>query len=235
MIVSAVCNDGGVRLCEIDYCCETEDEVCVDDFAGGGYCDIQYGNPDPDCPVYTVSGTVTGAGQGILNAKVSIFSAYYKYTTYTINANGDYSEDVSGGMYDVSASYPGFEPQVMHNQLIDEDKTYDFDLVETESNCLSDCTREGSELCDANCQDWNVCDFWSDGDYLGDVCDNKGKGWIVSFDDDNNAKCCTGPVTPKEEGITPVKVEPVGDNIVRISRIVNYKGEQVKMLIDVWG
>jgi len=203
-----------------------------------GYCKTCSSGSCIDKP--GVKGTVTNVSlEFIKGAEIKILGLDKSYTT---DANGNYFIcEFPQGIYDIVASKKGFDPV---------NKQFDFDGIEVVpvnfilytagSDCRPDCSKTNDEIpvCHMDCEGINGCHFYDD--TLMNVCTRKGEmigvpvGNTVSYNETYKATCCEGsPYLYKKIPGTSL-VFPEAENIVRITRIVFFRGQFARMIIDVF-
>jgi len=203
-----------------------------------GYCKTCSSGSCIDKP--GVKGTVTDAFENpIEDAEIKILGLDKSITT---DANGNYFIcEFPQGIYDIVASKKGFDPV---------NKQFDFDGIEVVpvnfilytagSDCRPDCSKTNDEIpvCHMDCEGINGCRFYDD--TLMNICTRKGEmigvpvGNTVSYNETYKARCCEGsPYLYKKTPGTSL-VFPEAENIVRITRIVFFRGQFARMIIDVF-
>ena len=193
-------------------------------------------------PDVGVNGTVKDAfGNPIVGAEVTILGLGLSDTT---DENGNYFiRDIPAGTYDISASAleQGFGPDTQH---FDFDATgivtINFTLSTFGSECQQDCSKTSDEIpvCHMDCEGINGCHFYDD--TLMNICTREGKmmgvpvGYTVPYNETYEATCCKGiPYLYKKIPGTSL-VFPESENHVRITRIVFFRGQFARMIIDMF-
>ena len=191
-------------------------------------------------PDVGVNGTVTDAfGVPIEGAEVTILGLGLSDIT---DENGNYFiRDVPAGTYDIAASakYQGFGPET-HIVTVDGSNvfTVDFVLYTAGSECKPDCSKTTDPekpRCHADCDGINGCKFFDQ--RTKEACTtplNRVVGVTESYNETHKLTCCEG--TPYKHTKLSGKniILPESDNIVRITRIVFYKGQFARMIIDMF-
>ena len=189
-----------------------------------------------------VNGIVTDAfGLPIEGAEVTILGSGLNDIT---DENGNYFiKDVPEGEYDIAASSQdqGFGSET---KKVTVDGltvfTVNFILYTFGSDCRPDCSKTNDEIpvCHMDCEGINGCHFYDD--TLMNICTRKGEmigvpvGNTVSYNETYKARCCEGsPYLYKKTPGTSL-VFPEAENIVRITRIVFFRGQFARMIIDVF-
>ena len=188
-----------------------------------------------------VDGTVINVSGGpIEGALVDILSPL-ELNDIT-DENGNYFiGDVPKGEYDIVASKDGFEPSTQKFEIDDEVVTVNFILYPAGTECKPDCSKTSDEkpVCHMDCDGINGCNF-SDV-VIRNKCTRDGmEGWgipvgnTVSYNKTHKATCCEGePYLYKRIKGTSIKL-PKSENIIRITRIVFFRGQFARMIIDMF-
>jgi len=197
------------------------------------------GIPFAVLPDVGVNGTVTDAfGTPIAGAEVTILGSGLSDIT---NQGGNYFiRDVPAGTYDILASKQGFVPSEPKQVTVDGINvfTVDFTLYTAGSDCRQDCSKTTDEenlRCHADCDGINGCKFYDL--RTKEVCTTpyeKVVGVTESYNSTHKLRCCEGDpyLYKKISGDRLVFLE--SENIVRITRIVFWRGQFVRMIIDVF-
>lgn len=187
-----------------------------------------------------VDGTVTNvSGEPIEGALVDILSP--SELNGITDENGNYFiGDVPEGEYDIVASKDGFEPSKEQFE-IDDDVTVNFILYTARTECKPDCSKTSDEkpVCHMDCEGINGCNFFDV--VIRNKCTRDGmEGWgipvgnTVSYSETHKATCCEGePYLYKKIKGTSIKL-PNSKNIIRITRIVFFRGQFARMIIDMF-
>lgn len=138
--------------------------------------------------------------------------------TYTINS-------VPSGTYDISASKPadGYDDATALNvDVVSGTVTVDFTLLLSLGGCTNECTKAGSNTCDASCDGKGSCKFYSD--ETKQACD--GTFGIVGLSGGRQVGCCEGrPYTLQKADVTVQAKE-----IIKTVKPVVYQGKLVNMV-----
>jgi len=193
-------------------------------------------------PDVGVNGTVTNVSlEPIEGAEVTILGLGLTDIT---DENGNYFiRDVPAGTYDIVASKKGFNPV---NKQFTFDATgvvtIDFILYTAGTECQPDCSKTSDEkpVCHMDCEGINGCHFYDK--TMMNLCTREGKeGWgipvgnTVSYNETHKATCCEGkPYYYKKIKGTSIKFPENTTTIVRITRIVFFKGQFARMIIDMF-
>jgi len=192
-------------------------------------------------PDVGVNGTVTDAfGDSIAGAEVNILGSGLSDIT---DQYGNYFiRDVPEGIYDIlaSAQDQGFvssEPKELtaYNTNV---TTINFMLYKADSDCRQDCSKTTDEenlRCHADCDGINGCKFYNA--RTKEVCTtplNRVVGVTESYNSTHKLRCCIGEPYLYKKISGDRLVFPESENIVRITRIVFWRGQFVRMIIDVF-
>ena len=192
------------------------------------------GIPFAVLPEVGVNGTVKDAsGFPIVGAEVTVLGLGYDIT----DENGNYFiKDVPEGEYDIVASKQGFEAGI---KQFDFDATgvitIDFTLYTAGTECQQDCSKTSDEIpvCHADCDGINGCDFHDK--TAKDVCttpQGRVTNAITSYNATHKLLCCEGiPYEPKK---ATIKIPEDATHVVRITRIVFWRGQFVRMIVDMF-
>jgi hypothetical protein len=223
-VYSAQCYDDNY-IGDIDE--EGVDEVCVAHSPG------VWGD------VGTILGKVTSVnGEGIGGARVqAIQGSSVVYEQFTIGSGPDIGNyeitDVLYGTYDMIASADDYISSTETNIVVDESQNIqnvDFTLT-LGSTCEDDCTYAGDNIIHKECHDINGCHFYDD--IAKNVCDLAQPGWIRDYSPTQVIECAEGSPQTKTE--TKAKVTCDEENLIKTTKLVNYKGKLVKLVIVTCG
>jgi len=193
-------------------------------------------------PDVGVNGTVTNVSlEPIKGAEIKILGLGLSDIT---DENGNYFiRDVPAGTYDIAASAQdqGFGPETKIVTAYSTNvTTVNFILYTAGSDCRQDCSKTNDEIpvCHMDCEGINDCHFYDN--TLRDICTRNGEmigvpvGNTVSYNETHKATCCEG--TPYLHKKTPGTslIFPEAENIVRITRIVFFRGQFARMIIDMF-
>ncbi|MBI2176304.1 carboxypeptidase regulatory-like domain-containing protein [Candidatus Woesearchaeota archaeon] len=112
-------------------------------------------------------------------------------------ADGTYLiRNVPIGAYDISVSKPadGYsDATALGVELVSGAVTVDFTILLSLGSCTNDCTKAGSNICDASCNGKGSCKFYSE--ETKQACD--GTFGIIGLSGGRQVSCCKGqPYTP---------------------------------------
>lgn len=171
-----------------------------------------------------IIGTVRNAtNDPVAGATVRVLGTSFSDTTtpagtYTIN-------NVPSGTYDVSASKPtdGYDDATALNvDVVTGTVTVDFTLLLSLGGCTNECTKAGSNACDASCDGKGSCKFYSG--ETKQACD--GTFGIIGMSGGRQVSCCEGqPYTLQKADVTVQAKE-----IIKTVKPVVYQGKLVNMV-----
>jgi len=245
-------------LTDPDTICTCQDQEERDYYCSGGSCTYNLGNTQTirsncnDCGYCKtcydgacidkpgVIGTVTNVSlENIKGAEVNILGLDKSDTT---DASGNYFIcEFPAGTYDIVASKNTFSP-LRKDFTFDGSTmvTRDFVLYTAGSECQQDCSKTSDEIpvCHMDCEGINGCHFYDD--TLMNICTRNGEmigvpvGNTVSYNETYKATCCKGiPYLYKKIPGTSL-VFPESENHVRITRIVFFRGQFARMIVDMF-
>ena len=192
-------------------------------------------------PDVGVNGTVTNVSlEPIKGAEIKILGLGLSDIT---DENGNYFiRDVPKGTYDIVASKQGFNPLNKQFNIDNNLITINFTLYTAGSDCKPDCSKASDPekpVCHMDCEGINGCKFYDK--TMMNLCTREGKeGWgipvgnTVSYNETHKATCCEGkPYLYKKIPGTSL-IFPETENLVRITRIVFFRGQFARLIIDVF-
>jgi len=247
--------------CDSDYTClaaisaRTNSQIadCANPF-------LKTEHPDASLVCCKCEGSLSGViedvdGIGIEEAHVDIFQgSNLIYTSPFTESSGEYEiTNILCGTYNVVASAERYTSSTIINinlptetgisSTLDFKKDPDDPTKNTNlflgSTCEDDCTYLEDNTIHKACAGRNECEFYKvpgtdDDEISKEVCDLAAPGWIRDYSD-NPAKvitCPSGPVRNKGV-IQAVVICGVDETLVRLTKVVVYKGEPVNMIITV--
>ncbi|MAE42201.1 hypothetical protein CMO93_00390 [Candidatus Woesearchaeota archaeon] len=98
-------------------------------------------------------------------------------------------------------------------------------------SCADDCTFISDNQIHAGCNGTNGCNFY-DATAM-QVCDLAQPGWVRDYDGTQEVECAEG--IPREKGNVKATVTCEKENLIKMTKLVNYQGELVKMVIVTCG
>jgi hypothetical protein len=106
----------------------------------------------------------------------------------------------------------------------------------SERGCTPQCTNRQGE-CDIRCNGENGCiipDIHINITENSYFCENLLPGVLVDYNETHELECCIGnPVKTIE--VTFTNMEDFDKTLVKYTKLVNYKGKPVRMVMVVWG
>jgi len=192
---------------------------------------------DSDCDG-TISGIATDQdGNPIAGVKITVFDQNLnELATTTTLGDGSFSLTSQFGDLIVIASHPDFVSVTKPNQNLEPRGTITVDftgpdaLVEGTS-CEDDCTFASDNIVHAACDLKNGCEFFDQQAAL--VCDNAQPGWIRDYSATQTIECAEG--TPQTKIETKAVVTCEEENLIKLTKIVTYKGKPVKLVVVTCG
>lgn len=174
---------------------------------------------------FTVRGHVVeqmqnGSYRPAKNANVSIRS---QRTTYTISQNmtdenGNFSIIVPAWEYVLSVQKTGYRTYV-ESVNFSSDMVFPLIRLQLDLDCREDCSRPQYDadfdrfelVCSPECDGFNDCAynssvFLADGRSIKYGCQDKGKGWRLSFNESHDVMCCNSGYVPSLQK-TPANLE----------------------------
>jgi hypothetical protein len=105
----------------------------------------------------------------------------------------------------------------------------------SELGCTPQCTNREGE-CDSKCYGQGGCEipdshYDDEGNYY---CDKRIPGVLVGYNETHELECCIGNFIEEIE-VTFTNVDDFDKSLVKYTKLVNYKGKPVKMVMVVWG
>ncbi|MEM4260671.1 MAG: carboxypeptidase-like regulatory domain-containing protein [Candidatus Woesearchaeota archaeon] len=235
---------GRVIICGTTYDCKLSpsDYVCPEDFEdSAGFRANCSSCPDIDCTV-NVSGYVKDMKNNpVYNATVSYIIPNFNVSVST-DVFGYYSLVVLSGINSLVASKPGYD-SVVKEITFSRGNLYNVNFSLPKGECNADCTNSLGRCaveCDGLIFNYSLdskCDFFSSTAKY--VCNNKIKGARVLYgknitnpDYSLYIDCCEG--VPYNIFNPIVELTGNVNNLIKYSRLVQYNGRPVKLIIAVW-
>ncbi len=212
------------------------------------------GDGEIDCADSDCAGSISG---NVADESGPVFDA-----TMTVMQTGNTdSTDVAGNYlmspvncstsYDIIASKPEYVSSTQNIILNPEESkiNVDFTLVKGTA-CEDDCTYAGDNTIHRECDGINECEFcdaalecgFCDKSKVGDSCDLAQPGWIREY---NDAVNCGGfeagceiecaERCPKEKQKKKAKVTCEEENLIQVTKLVQYKGKLTKLVVAACG
>ncbi len=229
---------------------------CTDGLDNDG--DTKIDCADSDC-AGTISGSVKDTNNNpIGSAKIDVLKNAVVVHTAFANALGSYiinnNQDVICGSYDIIASSSGYVSSAKTMQLQPNQALQNVDFILTKgTTCEADCTYAGDDLIHAECEGINGCSFCPPGPpqcsnpsctpgIAASSCNLAKIGWIREYDDPSQPECqASGCVIECGEGCPIGKIKTKSsvtcddENIIKVTKLVTYKGKLAKLVIVTCG
>ncbi|MBI2542497.1 carboxypeptidase regulatory-like domain-containing protein [Candidatus Woesearchaeota archaeon] len=187
---------------------------------------------DSDC-YSALQGKVTdGSNSPINGASVIVRKGSSQIASLTTNSQGDYNaSSLSCGNYQVSASHYEYSTQSRFF-TVNALQQYNIDIVlGAENSCEADCTLAYDETIHASCANINGCTFYDD--KAKEICDFAKPGWVRDYNETHYIACASGSPEAKIE--LKASISCASGTLVKITRIVLYNGEPVKLVVAACG
>lgn len=215
-----------------------------------------------DCSGYAIkvccrcSGTVAGTVHGInkdggeiplQDARIRLMqNAEVKYGNNPListDSTGKYTiSGVTCGKYDVIASHPEYISSTKSGIDLPPQSSPTVDFIGEESlvfgsSCESDCTYAGDNLIHKECHGISSCQFYGAAaeeiDKSKQICDLAQPGWLRSYDATQELECPSGPLLNK----VTIKATVTCDegNLIKVVKVVKYKGKFAKLFVAACG
>jgi len=188
---------------------------------------------DPACGG-SISGTVRNQNaQPVSGADVSVKKDLTTIKSTTTSSQGTYtlSSINCGGTYNMVASHPDYVPNTQSIALSPtQQATLNFNM-NAGTSCEPDCTYANDNIVHATCDGKNGCTFY---DAISKAaCDNSQPGWVRDYNSTYYVICASGSPQPKVE--VQASVSCASGTLVKVTRIVVYNGEPVKLVVAACG
>jgi len=160
-------------------------------------------------------------GSDLWNASIWLFNTtpWGLHSVIYTNGIGNYEfKNIRYGNYTLVVNYTG-QTNARRNlslaSLMTETRNFNTgEVCPVTSDCESDCTRRGQDICDASCNGINSCRFQP-------ACIGSRQGLRVFFDVDRDAICCTDARYVRKTGGLEIAVP--GQDVVKLTSIVNFR------------
>lgn len=243
--------------CQTDYTCLAS--ISADTNAQVADCGVEAYQTKVCC---RCSGTVNGIVHGIDNngmevilqdAEIKIMkNGAVRYDRIFTDQDGIYTvSDVTCGNYDIVASHPLYIPSIKSGIDLPPQATTTVDFVGSESlvsgsSCEADCTLASDNIIRKECDGINGCTFYDN--IAKDACNLAHPGWRRDYD--NPTVCdpicnpdvgCTGCVVECADGEPQPKIEIEAQvtcekgNLIKVTKVVKYKGKLVRLVVASCG
>jgi hypothetical protein len=194
-----------------------------------------------------IYGTVKDTGGvGIGGASVQVLQGTSQMYVTLTDAAGDYEiNDILYGTYSMIASADNYISSTESDRVLtsnDNIENVDFTLT-LGTSCEDDCTYAGDNIIHKECDgiDNDGEDIDGDGDTIcsfsddtaKEVCDLAQPGWIRDYPPDKEIECAEG--TPQAKSEIEADITCDEENLIKTTKLVNYKGKLVKLVIVTCG
>ncbi|MBI4452055.1 carboxypeptidase regulatory-like domain-containing protein, partial [Candidatus Woesearchaeota archaeon] len=187
---------------------------------------------DPDC-----GGTISGTIRNENNQPISLADVSLKIDITTVQSaitdiSGTYSISIGCGTYNLIAAHSDYAPQTKSDISLGggQQLTVDFNMV-LGTSCEDDCTFAADNIVHASCDGRSGCNFYDD--IAKQVCDLSQPGWVRDYNTNNYIVCAEG--TPQPKANIQASVTCSSGTLVKMTRIVVYKGKPVKLVVATCG
>ncbi len=214
-------------------------------------CDGTTDCADSDCGT-TVSGVVRNEDESPISpSKVDILkNGIFKFTGST-GPSGSYTINSGCGTYDIVASATDYISSTKDRVIFPPGGsiTQDFTLF-VGTSCEADCTYAGDNTIHQECEGINGCKFCPDGcsnpscttSIAQQSCNLAQPGWDRLYTDSSQSECENGCMITCQESCPLAKVETkakvtcdAGENLIKVTKLVMYKGKLSKLNVVVCG
>ncbi|MFW5977112.1 MAG: hypothetical protein ACOCQQ_01215 [Candidatus Nanoarchaeia archaeon] len=244
---------GAVDICDECYVCGAADGVCPEDFYDSaqskrGSC---ASCPDPDCQakltihVENEYGEELGGVHSLVDYVDGDLTPFSDITDATGVVNSAQLYNVVSGDATVSISLEGYVSQQKTIQINRTNQTQHVYFTNfSQADCTSNCTREGSNLCDATCQGEAGCQFPSNDNYTLNItktaCNLNQHGESIYLgqlgQDVFYVECCSGSIYSQTRPLINIhdyqEIDIFG--LVNHLQSVRLRGEQVFLVSSYW-
>lgn len=227
--------DGDIA-CAYESSC-ADDTTCLVSFSSEtnahvGDCDAYSTKVCCKCTT-TVSGYVRDEDTDpVDNAKIEVMDDN-EVLAYDYSQNdGSYSVDIPCGTFNIKVSAENFISGIKNDIVTPAD---DINFVLTSGlSCESDCTYAQDNTIHSECEGIDGCRFYDA--TAKQACNLAQPGWEVDYDEDKIVECPNGPVRERSTmQASGADAKCPKENLVKYSRIVNYKGKPVKIVTVICG
>jgi hypothetical protein len=188
-----------------------------------------------------IYGTVKDTGGvGIGGASVQVLQGTtVVYEEFTIGSGPDIGTyeiyNILYGTYSMIASADNYISSTESDRVLtsnDNIENVDFTLT-LGSTCEDDCTYAGDNIIHRDCDGINGCEFCTTAPEAPEVCDLAQPGWIRDYDGTHEIECAEGCPMEKLEIVAGVTCDE--ENLIKTTKLVDYKGKLVKLVIVTCG
>ncbi len=147
------------------------------------------------------------------------------------NSTGDYNiSEIYPACYIFSASKDGLFPDYKSEVCLAPGSEEEMNFTLRSGECNDDCVNAEGR-CNPGCDGVGGCSFYDD--TAKDRCDGKKQGSVWKYNETHNIECCEGDPKPKPE-LASSDISGCMDELVKTSRIIEWKGESVVMNVYTW-
>ena len=190
-------------------------------------------------------------GVGIGGASVQVLQGTSQMYVTLTDAAGDYEiNDILYGTYSMIASADNYISSTESDRVLtsnDNIENVDFTLT-LGTSCEDDCTYAGDNTIHRDCDGADVdgdgiadcvfcgndCSF-CDSEKVGNSCDLAQPGWIRPYDCENDCEIECAEECPMEKLEIGADITCDEENLIKTTKLVNYKGKLVKLVIVTCG
>ena len=104
-------------------------------------------------------------------------------------------------------------------------------VVLASTTCEADCTYDVDNTIHKECDGINDCNFFDE--TAKEVCDLAQPGWIRDYSETQEIECAEGIPKDKKEVKATVTCEK--ENLIKLTKLVTYKGKLVKLVVVTCG
>jgi len=222
----------------------TNEDACTDSLDND--CDSLVDCSDNDCEG-SISGNVqNSANEDIDNVRIDVIKGTNPQNFGYTQPSGYYEiNEVLCGTYNIIASADGFVSSIKSDVILPPKGSITVDFKDSDaddgagnfalvsgSTCEDDCTYAGDNIIHRECAGINNCAFY---DALAmEVCNLAQPGWNRIYSETEEIECPEG--TPTEIAEVQATVTcPEHENLIRITKVVSYRGELVRLVVVTCG
>lgn len=188
---------------------------------------------DSDCSGYLQGKITNENGEDVIGAKVEIRdSDLTVIETGFTNSSGEYKILVQIGTYTVVVTSTGYVPGTFQDINVPPFNTVIFDIeVATGDVCESDCTLNTDNIINPSCDGVNGCTFYDETSKA--ACEFAQPGWVREYSPTESVICPDGE--PFESVQVGASITCSEDNLIKVTKVVNYQGKLVKLVVVTCG
>ncbi|MFH0867724.1 MAG: carboxypeptidase-like regulatory domain-containing protein [Candidatus Woesearchaeota archaeon] len=190
-------------------------------------CDTMIDCKDSDC-AGSIQGNVKDTEDNKIDDSRIDALGIKGYSEYS-NPSGNYKISYTlCGAYKITASASGYVSETKSITLAPKEnlKNMDFTLISS-TTCKDDCTYAGDDLIHKECDGINGCEFCDE--TTKQICNLAQPGWIREYDTTREVECAEGCPQPKTDVKATVTCE--GQNIIKLTKVITYKGKLTKLVV----